>query len=105
MRSIINLIVVILAFSVTQPMYAAPKQNVVKSSVAVKSSVTQKALNLNTASMKEMVKYLRGIGKAKAQSIVHYREQFGAFKSIDELIHVRGMSKGLIEKVRGSLVL
>lgn len=47
-------------------------------------------ININTADADQLIK-LKGIGPALAQRIIEYREQNGAFKSIDEIKNVRGI--------------
>lgn len=47
-------------------------------------------VNINTADV-ERLSTLKGIGPALAQRIIDYREQNGAFKTIDEIKNVRGI--------------
>ena len=61
-------------------------------------------VELNSATPNELLE-LNGIGKAKAQKIIHYREQKGCFKSIDELARVDGISKKIISSNRNILSL
>lgn len=55
-------------------------------------------VSINSASAEELAHMLNGIGVKKAQSIVSYREQHGAFKSVDDLRAVPGMGNALVER-------
>jgi len=48
---------------------------------------------------------LNGIGKAKSQKIIKYREVNQCFKSIDELANIEGISKKIISINRTNLIL
>ena len=48
-------------------------------------------VNINTADAEKLAT-LKGIGPALAQRIIEYREQNGAFKSVDEIKNVRGIA-------------
>ena len=58
----------------------------------------QAMVNINTASPEMLASHLHGIGPAKAAAIVEYREQHGAFKSVSDLVNVRGIGMSLLEK-------
>ncbi|HDS1747997.1 ComEA family DNA-binding protein [Pseudomonas sp. M2] len=60
-------------------------------------------LNLNTADALTLQKELNGIGKAKAEAIVAYREAHGAFTSVDELLEIKGIGNALMERNRDKL--
>ena len=55
-------------------------------------------ININNASQRELVS-LAGIGKVKAAQIIAWREQHGAFQSIDELTKVSGIGKKTIANI------
>ncbi|WP_313644168.1 helix-hairpin-helix domain-containing protein [Pseudomonas sp.] len=61
-------------------------------------------LNLNTADALTLQKELTGIGKAKAESIVAYRDTNGPFASVDELLEIKGIGSALLERNRGKLM-
>ena len=60
------------------------------------------AVNLNTATKDELVA-LPGIGPAKAQAIVDYRNQHGPFRNIDELRKVKGIGEKLFISIKPEL--
>lgn len=57
-------------------------------------------VNLNTASEEQLMDELINIGPSKAAEIVRYREKYGPFKSVDELVGVRGIGMSTLEKNR-----
>lgn len=56
-------------------------------------------VNINIAS-KETLTSLSGIGDAKAQKIIDYRNENGLFKSIEDLKNVTGISEKLFEQIK-----
>ena len=57
-------------------------------------------ININTATSEELTA-LPGIGLAKADAIVAYREEQGSFTNADALFQVKGIGEKLVEKLRG----
>ena len=60
-------------------------------------------VNVNTADAETLARELDGIGLARAQAIVAYREANGAFASVDDLIQVEGVGPRIIESNRGQI--
>lgn len=60
------------------------------------------AVNLNTATQAEL-ETLKGVGPTKAKSIIEYREQNGAFQSVDDLKKVKGFGEKSVELLKNDL--
>ncbi len=57
------------------------------------------AINLNTAD-KAALESLNGVGPAKAEAIIKYRDEHGSFKSVDDLLNVKGVGPKMLEKIK-----
>ena len=87
--------------------YAAPVIKAAGPLIASEQASAETQLdkvNINTADAPTLQKALLGIGTAKARAIVAYREEFGAFTSIEELLEVKGIGKSILEQNRRRLV-
>jgi len=60
-------------------------------------------IDLNQADAPTLQRELAGIGEAKAQAIVTYRDTNGPFSSVDELLEVKGIGKAILDKNREKL--
>ncbi len=69
-----------------------------------KNTLVNNLVNINTAGIKEL-STLTGIGEAKAQKIIDYREANGGFKSIDEIMKVKGIGKATYEKFKANITI
>lgn len=74
----------------TQPVQMADSSSSDQSAQATEE--TQAKVNLNTATVKELMK-VKGLTAAKAKAIVAYRKKHGDFKSVDDLKMVKGFKK------------
>lgn len=62
-------------------------------------------VSINTASAEDLARAMNGVGLKKAQAIVSYREEYGPFKTIDDLKQVPGMGSALVERNLAHLTL
>jgi competence protein ComEA len=56
-------------------------------------------VNLNTASLEEL-QYLPGVGETRARAILAARQARGGFKTVDELVEVKGIGPASLERLR-----
>ncbi len=59
-------------------------------------------VNINTAGMEELCT-ISGIGQSRAESIITYREQNGAFNCIEDIMKVSGIKEGLFQKIKDKI--
>ncbi|MCX9068651.1 helix-hairpin-helix domain-containing protein [Citrobacter portucalensis] len=55
-------------------------------------------VSINNASAEDLARVMNGVGLKKAQAIVSYREEYGPFKTVDDLKQVPGMGSSLVER-------
>lgn len=68
------------------------------------STLAGEPVNINSADAKALANAIDGVGMKRAEAIVDYRNQYGAFKSVDDLEKVRGISTKTINKNRENLL-
>jgi comEA protein len=61
-------------------------------------------ININKASISELTR-LPGVGPRIAERIYEYRKQVGKFKSVEELLNVKGIGLKKLEKMRPYITL
>ena len=62
-------------------------------------------VNINKADAATIASSLDGIGPAKAQAIVAWRDEHGPFKTVDDLSHVKGIGAATLERNRTAILL
>ena len=68
------------------------------------SVVISGKISLNTATIDELM-MLPGIGEAKAEAIIKYREEVGAFQNIEELKEVNGIGDAIFDDIKKSITI
>lgn len=58
-----------------------------------------KPINLNTATI-EQLEQLPGVGPVTANDIIQFRKKSGQFRSVNDLLAIRRISKARLEKLR-----
>lgn len=59
-------------------------------------------VNINTATKEELMT-LTGIGEAKAESIIEYRESTGAFENIEDIQNIAGIKEGVYSQIEDEI--
>ncbi len=54
-------------------------------------------IDINTADAATIASTMKGVGETKAAAIVTYRNDHGAFKSVDDLVLVKGIGEKTVE--------
>ncbi|MDK9603232.1 helix-hairpin-helix domain-containing protein [Lelliottia wanjuensis] len=77
-----------------------------------KATVSNKAaddegtrVSINSASAEDLARAMNGVGLKKAQAIVGYRDEYGPFKTLDDLKQVPGIGSALVERNLAHLTL
>ena len=56
-------------------------------------------MNINTAS-REQLTTLPGIGESRAEDIIRYREEYGGFQKIEDIMKVSGIKEAAFQKIK-----
>lgn len=100
MKRMFCFIAMIVSFTLGAPsaVFAQPVEKPVEISDALNK------VDINTADAATLALALDGVGLAKAQEIVAYRELNGEFKSIEDLALVKGIGEATIAKNRDRII-
>ncbi|MDQ2078057.1 ComEA family DNA-binding protein [Marinimicrobium sp. ABcell2] len=88
MKKVISLVFSLFLFCALAPMAAADE-----------APAALESVNINSADVETLVT-LSGIGPARAEAIIAWREANGDFVSVDQLVEVRGIGESTVEANR-----
>ena len=75
-----------------------------KSNTNNENSKTTAIINLNSATKEELMT-LTGIGEAKADDIINYRNTNGGFKNIEDIKNVKGIGDAVFAKIKDRITI
>ena len=79
-------------------------KSLVLSAALATSAFAADKVNINTADAATLDRVLVGVGPSKAEAIIAYRKQNGAFRSADQLAGVKGIGLATVEKNRDRIL-
>ena len=65
-------------------------------------SASLNKVNLNTATKEELMG-LRGIGEARAEDIIRFRQERGGFKQIEDIMEISGIKDAAFQKIKDDI--
>ena len=63
-------------------------------------NISNKKININTATESELSDNLTGIGPSTAKKIIEYRNKVGKFSSIEDIKNISGIGEKTFEKFK-----
>jgi len=72
--------------------------------LAASTAALAAPVDVNSADAATLAAGMKGVGLAKAEAIVAYRDSNGPFKTLDELTQVKGIGAKTVERNRANLV-
>jgi competence protein ComEA len=94
--------VVLLSVGSSLPALALESSAVKTPAAQAEAAVHKEAININTADVQELVK-LKGVGPKKAEAIIVWRKENGDFKTIDQLLEVKGIGEATLNANRENI--
>ncbi|GAA0821463.1 hypothetical protein GCM10009111_28500 [Colwellia asteriadis] len=84
-------------YSYAQSLTEAPQKQLTSSAATQAKGAEHKiqVVSLNKSTLEQLTT-LKGVGQKKAQAIITYRKQTGKFKSVDDLLNVKGIGAKVI---------
>lgn len=78
-----------------------PTSNIVQSDSSTNTTQAkyEGKINLNIGTLDELM-LLPGIGQSKAMAIIRFRETYGNFENIQELLYVPGIGEKLLSEIK-----
>ncbi|WP_196157385.1 helix-hairpin-helix domain-containing protein [Reinekea sp. G2M2-21] len=97
MKQVITLLLAVFTLAFTAPVFADANDS------ASSSEAVVLYVDINTDSAEKIADLLKGVGLKKAQAIVEYREEFGPFSAVEDLLNVPGIGPSTLESNRAAI--
>lgn len=67
--------------------------------IIVLYAISDNRISINQASLEELDQ-LPGIGPSIAQRIIDYRNEYGFFQSLEDIMHIKGIKTAIYDKIK-----
>jgi competence ComEA-like helix-hairpin-helix protein len=84
--------------------FADLSRRLLTDSAATTRHRSSKTIELNSATRQELMR-LSGIGEVMAGRILEYRARAGSFRRVDDLLHVKGITKKKLEQMKNFITI
>lgn len=91
-------LIILLLLLTAAPLHADSQQT-----TNIEETVQLQSIDINRADIATLTQ-LKGIGEKRAQAIVTYREQFGDFRTIEDLMNVKGIGEQVVLKNKERII-
>jgi len=81
-----------------------PFASVTANQTSSSTTSSEELVRVNIATVDELTT-LQGIGPAKAQAIIDYREEYGPFQVVEDLLEVSGIGEKTLENIKDSIII
>lgn len=98
-RIFLSAIVCASALLLSAPLWAAATATAAPTAQSGGAAVSAATVNVNSATVAEL-EALPGIGRKTADAIVAYRTEKGKFKSVQDLLKVKGIGPKSLDKIK-----
>ena len=70
---------------------------------AANEMAPESTVNINHADAETLARVLHGVGMARAEAIIRYREANGGFMTVEELANVSGIGLATVDRNQGRI--
>lgn len=85
------------ASSLASPKAASPAKDAAKKT-GESCAAEKTAININEATAEDLSQHLKGVGPAKAEAIIAWRQENGPFRTLADLDKVKGIGPSILQR-------
>lgn len=101
MKNLVTAVLTILAATLFTPVFAEDGND----TDATQAEAVLLYVDINGDDAETLSDLLKGVGMKKAEAIISYRDEFGPFTAVEDLLNVPGIGPATLEKNRAVILL